>query len=128
MPKKGSSTYAKPYPAVYDQMEPPPRFKILDFSKFSGNDSTTTIVHVSRYLAQLGPAASADNMKICLFSLSLIGSAFGWYTTLAPRLIVMWKQLEEQFHAHFFIGSNEATLTDLANARQLDSESVSQYV
>ena len=56
-------------------------------------------------------------MKIRLFSLSLIGSAFGWYTTLAPRLIVMWKQLEEQFHAHFFIGSNEATLTDLANAR-----------
>ena len=51
MPKKGSSTYAKPYPAVYDQMEPPPRFKIPDFSKFSGNDSTTTIVHVSQYLA-----------------------------------------------------------------------------
>ena len=50
MPKKGSSTYAKPYPAVYDQMEPPPRFKIPDFSKFSGNDSTTTIVLVSRYL------------------------------------------------------------------------------
>ena len=128
MPKKGSITYTKPYPTIYNQMEAPPRFKILDFSKFSGNDSTTTIEHVSRYLAQLGPAASADHMKIRLFSLSLTEPAFVWYTTLALGSIITWKQLEEQFHAHFFIGSNEATLTDLANNRQLDGESVSQYI
>ena len=77
MPKKGSSTYAKPYPAVYDQMEPPPRFKIQDFSKFSGNDSTSTVEHVSRYTAQLGVAAAAEHMKIRLFALSLTGPAFG---------------------------------------------------
>ena len=91
MPKKGSITYTKPYPTIYNQMEAPPRFKILDFSKFSGNDSTTTIEHVSRYLAQLGPAASADHMKIRLFSLSLTGLAFVWYTTLALGSIITWK-------------------------------------
>jgi len=99
VPKRGAIAYAKPYPEVYDLLEAPPKFKTLDFTKFSGNDSASTIEHVSRYLAQLGPASQAEHMKIRLFSLSVTGPAFGWYTTLAPGSITNWKQMEEKFHA-----------------------------
>ncbi|WVZ88792.1 hypothetical protein U9M48_035265 [Paspalum notatum var. saurae] len=59
-------------------------------------------------------------MKIQLFSLSLTGPAFGWYITLAPGSITTWKQLEEKFHAHFFSGSDEATMTDLTSRSAFD--------
>ena len=43
----GTITYSKSYPEVYDQLLPPPKFKVPEFSKFSGNDSTSTVEHVS---------------------------------------------------------------------------------
>ena len=109
--------YAKPYPEEFDQLPPPPKFKVPEFSKFSGNDSTSTVEYISRYTAQLGVAAAAEHMKIRLFALSLTGPAFGWYTSLAPGSITTWKQLEEQFHTQFFSGSDEATLSDLTALR-----------
>ena len=109
---------------MYDLLEAPPKFKIPDFSKFSGNEGTSTVEHISRYLAQLGVASRAEHMKIWLFSLSLTGPAFGWYTTLPPGSITTWKQLEEKFHAQFFTGTNEATITDLTDICQLPGESV----
>ena len=127
-PLRGAVTYAKPYPEVYDHLEAPPKFKIPSFTKFSGNDGASTVEHVSRYLAQLGIASRAEHMKIRLFSLSLTGPAFGWYTTLAPGSITNWKQLEESFHAQFFFGSDEATFTDLNSIHQLPREPVHKYI
>ena len=109
-PLPGAITYAKPYLEVYDHLEAPPKFKIPDFTKFSGSDGASTVEHISRYLAQLGIASRAEHMKIWLFYLSLTGPAFGWNTTSAPGSITTWKQLKESFHAQFFSGSNEATL------------------
>jgi len=127
-PKQGAINYAKPYLEVYDLLEAPPKFKIPDFSKFSGNEGASTIEHVSRYLAQHGIAFRAEHMKIRLFSLSLAGPAFGWYTTLPLGSITTWKQLEEKFHAQFFSGTNEATISDLTEVRQQPGESVYQYI
>ena len=128
MPKRGVMTNSKPYPEAMDRMPAPPKFKIPDFSKFSGNDNTTTFEHISRHLAQLGFAASADFMRIRFFSLSLTGLIFGWYNTLPPGSITTWKQLEEQFHNHFYSGSNETTLTDLTAICQRQGESMGQYI
>jgi hypothetical protein len=61
-PKRGTITYSKPYPDVYDQLPPPPKFKVPEFSKFSGHDSTSTVEHISRYTAQLGVAAAAEHI------------------------------------------------------------------
>ncbi|WVZ93616.1 hypothetical protein U9M48_039581 [Paspalum notatum var. saurae] len=127
-PIRGAVSYTKPYPEVYDHLEAPPKFKIPDFTKFSGNDGASTVEHVSRYLAQQGIASRAEHMKIRLFSLSLTGPAFGWYTTLAPGSITTWKQLEESFHAQFFSGSNEATFTDLNSIHPLPGEPVHKYI
>ena len=67
-------------------------------------------------------------MKIPLFSLSLTSPAFGWYTSLAPGSITSWKQLEEQFHAQFFSGSDEAMLSNLIALRQRTGETMRQYI
>jgi hypothetical protein len=42
-PKQQSSMYRTQYPSSYDQIPFPPRFKVPDFTKFSGQDETSTM-------------------------------------------------------------------------------------
>jgi hypothetical protein len=51
LPKQKAIAYTMPYPEELDQMPPPPKFKVLEFSKFTGNDNMSTVEHVSRYMA-----------------------------------------------------------------------------
>src|SRR6266542_4492741 len=75
-PKPGSRIYQKPYPKYFDYVPYPQGYKVPDFAKFNGIDSKSTWEHVSQYLAQLGEASSNDPLKVCLFPLSLTGTAF----------------------------------------------------
>jgi hypothetical protein len=99
-----------------------------DFVKFSGDDNRTTWEHISQYTAQLGEAGTYNSLKVCLFSLSLTGTAFGWFSLLAPNSIDSWDQLEQKFQDHFFSGSYQLKLTDLTSVRQNKEESVSDYL
>ncbi|KAK1660444.1 hypothetical protein QYE76_048603 [Lolium multiflorum] len=56
LPKKRMIGYSKPYPNDYDLIPLPPKYRLPDFTKFSGSEGTSSIEHVSRYLAQLGLA------------------------------------------------------------------------
>jgi hypothetical protein len=49
-------------------------------------------------------------LKVCLFSLSLTGTAFSWFSSLAPNSIGSWEHLEQKFHEHFLCGHNEHKL------------------
>ena len=60
----------------------PPKYKLPEFSKFSGQDSITTVEHISMYIAQLGEAAASEALKVRFFSLSLSGSTFSWFASL----------------------------------------------
>jgi hypothetical protein len=60
--------------------------------------------------------------------LSLTGTAFAWFSSLAPNSIDSWDQLEQKFHDHFFIGSYQLKLTYLTSVRQNKDESVSDYL
>ena len=51
-----------------------------EFVKFDGDDSKRTFEYVSQYLAQLGESSSINELKVCLFSLSLTGTAFSWFS------------------------------------------------
>ena len=51
-------------------------YRLLEFAKFTGQDSTSTIEHVSRYLTQLGEASVEEAHRVRFFSLSLLGPAF----------------------------------------------------
>jgi hypothetical protein len=82
---------------------------------------------VSQYLAQLGEAGSVEALRVRLFSLSLTGIAFAWFSSLPAHSIYGWELLEQKFHEHFYSGSSEAKLANLASVRQTCDELVSDY-
>ncbi|KAK1626763.1 hypothetical protein QYE76_001078 [Lolium multiflorum] len=104
MPKRKTFGYTKPYPKDYELIPLPPKYRLPDFTKFSGSDGSSSIEH------------------------SLTGSAFGWYTSLPPNSIRTWKQLEEQFHEQYHSEASDVGIADLAQVRQKRGETVSEYV
>ena len=122
-----SCLYQKPYPPKFDFVSYPAGWRVPEFIKFNGDDSRTTWEDVSQYILQLGEASFNDALRVRLFSLSLTGTAFSWFFSLAPNSILNWNQLERKFHYHFFSGENEARLLDLTSVRQGRDESVLDY-
>ena len=55
-PKQQSVMYKTPYPSAYDQIPLPHKYKMPDFTKFSGQGDVSTMEHVNRFLLQLGEA------------------------------------------------------------------------
>jgi hypothetical protein len=113
LPKRRTISYTKPYPSDYDLIPLPPKYRLPEFTKFNGSEGSSSIEHVSRYLAPLGMISISDPLQIRFFSQSLIGPAFRWYTSLSPDLIHTWKQLEEQFHIQYHSEAAEAGIADL---------------
>ncbi|KAK1651064.1 hypothetical protein QYE76_068869 [Lolium multiflorum] len=128
LPKKKIIGYSKPYPNEFDLIPLPPKYRLPDFNKFSGSEGSSSIEHVSRYLAQLGMASASDQLRVRCFSQSLTGPAFGWYTSLQPNSVRSWKQLEEQFHTQYHSEATEAGIAELAQVRQRRGETVSEYI
>jgi hypothetical protein len=62
------------------------------------------------------------------FSLSLTGTAFAWFLSLAPNSIDSWNQLEQKFHDHFFSGDYQLKLKDLTSFKQGKEETISNYL
>jgi hypothetical protein len=95
LPKRRTIGYTKPYPSDYDLIPLLPKYRLPEFSKFNGSEGSSSIEHVSRYLAQLGMISVSDPLRVRFFSQSLTGPAFRWYTSLGLDSIRTWKQLEE---------------------------------
>ena len=123
----GSRLYQKPYPPEFDFISYPVGWRIPEFVKFNGEDSRTTWEHVSQYVLQLGEAGLNDALRVRLFSLSLTGTAFSWFSSLAPGSILNWNQLERKFHDHFYSGEAEVRLLDLTSIKQTRDETVLDY-
>jgi len=100
---------------------------VPDFTKFSGQDDTSTMEHVNQFI-QCGEAANRDELRVQLFSSSLSGSAFTGFISLPPNSVITWADLEKQFHKYFFSGVHEKKLTDLVRLRQRNDESVEGFV
>jgi hypothetical protein len=75
-PKQQSCMYRALYPSGYDQIPFPPRFKVPNFTKFSGQDDTSTMDNITRFVIQCGEVGNVDALKIRLFSSSLLGTTF----------------------------------------------------
>jgi hypothetical protein len=116
--KRRTIGYTKSYPSDYDLIPLPPKYRLPEFNKFNGSEGSSSIEHVSRYLAQLGMISVSDPLRVRFFSQSLTGPAFGWYTSLGLDSIHTWKQLEEQFPVQYHLEAAEARITDLAQVRQ----------
>jgi len=51
-PKVNTYSYRTPYPPAYDLIPLPNRYKVTDFTKFSGQDDTSTMEHFNRFIIQ----------------------------------------------------------------------------
>jgi hypothetical protein len=108
-------------------MKAPNGWRVPDFKKFSGDDSKSTIEHISMFHAQLGEASAYDFMKVRNFPLSLTGTAFAWFTSLPSCSIGSWVELEEKCHNHFYNGACETRLSHLTSVRQERDESILDF-
>jgi hypothetical protein len=81
LPKKRTIGYTKPYPSDYDLIPLPPKYRLPEFTKFNGSERSSSIEHVSRYLAQLGMISVSDPLGVRFLSQSLTGPSFGSNTT-----------------------------------------------
>ena len=109
-------------------MQLPPRYRVPDFSKFTGVDEMTTMEHISRYLIQLGEASVEEAHKVRFFPLSLSRLAFSWFSSLEPNSITGWAYLGNKFHAYFYSGTCEKKFVDLTSMRQKNNESGSEFI
>ena len=87
-PNQQNLMYRTPYPAAYDQLPLPHKYKLPDFTKFSGQGEVSTVEHINRFIVQCGEAAQHDALKVRLFSMSLSGSAFTCFTTLPANSVI----------------------------------------
>ena len=92
--------------------------QIREYAKFTGQDNTSTIEHVSRYLTQLGEVLVEEAHRVRFFSLSLSGPAFTWFSSLPVNSIANWADLKKKFHTYFYTGTGEKKITDLTTIRQ----------
>jgi hypothetical protein len=121
--------YTSPFPEWYHRVALPNRVKVpAEFTKFSGQDDTSTVEHIARYLMQLREASTNEAFRIRYFPLSLTGPAFTWFTSLPAHSICSWKDLEQKFHSHYYTGSNEKKLIDLATLRQRNIETPMEFL
>jgi len=66
-PKVNTYSYRIPYPPAYDLIPLPNRYKVPNFTKFFGQDDTSTMEHVNRFIIQCGEAANRDELRVRLF-------------------------------------------------------------
>ena len=127
-PKGLTFLYKHPYLEWYDLVALPANYRLSEFAKFIGQDSTSTIEYISRYLAQLGEASVEEAHWVCFFSLSLSGPAFIWFSSLPVNSIANWADLEKKFHTYFYTKTGEKKITDLTTIRQKTNESGTEFL
>jgi hypothetical protein len=68
LPKRRTIDYTKPYPSDYDLIPLPLKYQLPEFTKFNGSEGSSSIEHVSRYLAQLEMILVSDPLWVRFFS------------------------------------------------------------
>jgi hypothetical protein len=128
-PKNQGHVYTSPFPEWYHRVALPNRVKVpTEFTKFLGQDDTSTVEDITRYVMQLGEASANEAFRIRYFPLSLTGPAFTWFTSLPAHSIFSWKDLEQKFYAHYYTCSNEKKLIDLTTLRQRNNETPMEFL
>jgi hypothetical protein len=128
-PKINGQAYTPPFLKWYHRVALPHRVKPLtDFTKFYGQDDTSTVKHIARYLMQLGEASADEAFRIRYFPLSLTGPAFHMVRFFACSINLFLEGFGTEVPCHYFIGSNEKKLIDLTTLRQRHNETPMEFL
>jgi hypothetical protein len=91
-------------------------------------DGKTTLEHVGPFILQCCEASANDMLKLRMFPLSISGTTFTWFNSLAPNSILTWAQLEQKFHEYFYFCDTELRLSHLTAIKQKHNETVIDYI
>jgi hypothetical protein len=89
---------------------------------------TTMIGSLTLGALECGEASANNTLKLRMSPLSLSGTAFTWFTSLAPNSIFTWAQLEQKFHEYFYSFGTELRLSYLTAVKQKHNEHVTKYI
>jgi hypothetical protein len=118
-------SYRRPYDSRFDYDPYLQGTRIPQFIKFSGDQGRSTHEHIRQ---QLGELTDKEAFCVCLFSLSLIDTAFRWYTTLPANSIYSWRDLEQNSMIIFFSRDYELGVVDLVALWQGKDVTVNDYI
>jgi hypothetical protein len=111
----GGHSYRRPYNSQFDRLPYRQGTKIPEFAKFLGDLAKSTREHIDQFLAQLGELANTEAFHVCLFSLSLTGTAFTWYATLPPNSILSWGYFRTKISWTFLLWRLRARFSRLSD-------------
>ncbi|RYR15836.1 hypothetical protein Ahy_B04g072776 isoform D [Arachis hypogaea] len=97
-------------------------------TKFGEEVGESTTEYITQYMVELDNLANDENLKMKFFASSLTKNAFTWFSNLRPNSIVTWAQLESTFHAQFYRGELNVTITDLVALKHSDEESIDDFM
>ena len=116
----------RPYPAEWDLVPYPPKFKTLTLQAFDCKGSPNQ--HIYYLKSQTGNVVDNDVILARLFIGTLKGLAFEWFMKLPEGSIKNWGDLEKLFLTRFFEDDSEVTMPTLLATKQRKGESVKPFV
>ena len=108
----------RPYPVNYT----PPIFP--KYNGMIGNARE----HIRRYVDALTAHSHDCEPRLREFSKSLEGRAFTWYTSVAPRSFLSWKDMTTEFMKKFFDLEEKLMLSDLQQEKHRVFEGLLEYI
>ena len=116
----------RPYPAEWDLVPYPFKFKAPTLQAFDGKGSPNQ--HIYYFKSQTGNVVDNDAILARLFIGTLKGLAFEWFMKLPEGSIKNWGDLEKLFLTRFFEDDSEVTMPTLLATKQRKGESVKSFV
>jgi len=99
----------RPYPAEWDLIPYPPKFKAPTLQAFDGKGSLNQ--HIYYFKSQTGNVVSNDVILARLFIGTLKRIAFEWFMKLPEGSVKNWGDLKKLFLTRFFEDSKTTILT-----------------
>jgi hypothetical protein len=128
LPRRRATGYTKPHPSEYDLIPLPPKYRLPEFTKFSG----VRRIQLHRAREPISGAARDDlgvgSIASEVFLAVSYRASFWMVHIIGSDSIRTWKQLEEQFHIQYHSEAAEAGIADLAQVRQKWGETVAEYI
>jgi len=115
-----------PYPAEWDLVPYPPKFKALTLHAFDGKGLPNQ--HIYYFKSPRENAVSNDTIMAHLFIHTLKGVTFEWLMKPPAGSIEKWVDLEKLFHLRFFKDDTEVSLPTLLATKQKKGESIRAFV
>src|SRR3954464_4730915 len=116
----------RPYPAEWDAVKYPSKFKVSTLNAFDGEGSAQQ--HIYYFQSQTGNLMGNDPVRTRLFISTLKGVAFKWFHKLPKGSITCSDDLEALFLSRFFEEEADINMHTLLLTKKKEGELVKDFI